>query len=74
MKQVVRKLIQKCAEKARVEIYHMSHDNKHIKVFVRGNKTGLVFVSATASDHRAFKNVVTDMRREVYDQANGKQN
>lgn len=74
MKRAVRIAIQKCAEKARVEICDIVHNNKHIKVFVRGNKVGLVFVSASASDHRAFQNVVTDMRRVAYDQANGKQN
>lgn len=60
------KLIKECARKANVEIEAIEDTKRHIKVLVRGSRAGIVFVSVSASDFRAFKNVVTDMKRVAY--------
>lgn len=67
MKKSTHRLIKQCAEKAKVTIESISQNSKHIKVLVRAKKIGVVFVSATASDYRAFQNVITDMRRVAND-------
>lgn len=66
MKKDVLRNIKQCAEKARVEVERVIQGGKHIKVQVKGNKSGVVFVSLSASDHRAFQNVVTDMKKAGY--------
>lgn len=58
--------IKKCADKAHVKIERIIASSKHIKVQVRGNKAGVVFVSATPSDYRAFQNVVSNMKKVGY--------
>jgi hypothetical protein len=58
--------IKKCAVKANVSIEKIEQTQRHIKVLVRGNKPGVVFVSLSASDYRVFKNVVSDMKKEGY--------
>lgn len=66
MKKDVLRNIKQCAEKAQVEIERVIQGGKHIKVQVKGNKSGVVFVSLSASDYRAFQNVVTDMKKAGY--------
>ena len=63
MRQGDPKRIRKCADKAGVIIENMAQAGKHYKVFVRGQKSGVVFVSVSPSDDRAYKNVITDMRK-----------
>ena len=69
MKRSVLKCIEEAALKASVKVERIIHGGKHIKVQVRGNKSGIVFVSVSASDYRAFQNVASDMRKVGY--ANG---
>lgn len=66
MKRLLLTNIRKCADKAKVDIEKIEHGGRHIKVVVQGNKLGTVFVSSSASDHRAFENVVCDMKRAGY--------
>jgi hypothetical protein len=67
MKRLLLTNIRKCADKAKVDIEQIEQGGRHIKVVVQGSKLGTVFVSATASDHRAFLNVVADMRKAGYE-------
>jgi len=55
--------IKACAARAGVSIKMIDHNGKHYRVRIRGNKAGVVFVSVSPSDIRAYQNVVTDMRR-----------
>jgi len=63
MRQGDSKRIRECADKAGVILENIAQAGKHYKVFVRGNKSGVVFVSVSPSDGRAYKNVITDMRK-----------
>lgn len=74
MKRAIVKIINSCADKAKVKIKSIETRSRHIKVLVEGNKVGTVFVSTSASDYRAFLNVIADMKKVGYknDQAYGK--
>jgi hypothetical protein len=63
MRQGDSKRIRECADKAGVIIEDMYQTKSHYKVMVRGQKAGIVFVSVSPSDDRAYKNVITDMRK-----------
>ena len=66
MKHSVLNNIKEAAVRAQVKIERIVQGGKHIKVQVRGTKSGTVFVSVSASDYRAFQNVTTDMRKVGY--------
>jgi biotin carboxylase len=66
MKRSVINNIEEAAIKAKVEIERIVQGGKHIKVQVKGNKSGVVFVSVSASDYRAFQNVTADMKKVGY--------
>jgi hypothetical protein len=66
MKRSVVMSIQEAAAKAKVKIERIAQGGKHLKVQVKGNKSGVVFVSVSASDRRAFQNVTADMKKVGY--------
>lgn len=60
------RLIRDMAQEADVTVDSVRLGKKHYVVFVSsGWKKGVVTISATASDRRARKNIIANMRRVV---------